>query len=288
MSHRDGLYAVLSHQSTDFSEQGHIAAAGDDAKLCDGIFDGGGDANGDVFRGENLHGNRLFGGWRAATRYNVASLASLITQVGRVRLGVALARGVGSLLLPTLRCSADVVKSVDAAPPPVPRLLFGGRPSAITRLVVAVVVDSLDRVPVRPRPHVAQERRKVVSPLVAHADAAPAVVGVAGRCGIVATLFRVLPRPIFRASGLSVCSLMGKRARHVNPKAAATARPANPQSVAGGFDLAAAVASTEPPGFRIFGVCSSKDDKATEPPPGKGNHGWHAHILRCVGVVAKR
>lgn len=72
--------------------------------------------------------------------------------------------------------------------PPVVCLLKRSRPSAILRRVVAVYVDSVDRVLGRwPRPHVGKKRREVVPPSIAHCYTASAVTLVAVMCAPVAT-----------------------------------------------------------------------------------------------------
>lgn len=63
--------------------------------------------------------------------------------------------------------SGEFVTSVAAIP-----TLFGiGGPSTVGRLVVAVIVDAIQRAPGWARPHVSQERLKTIDPFIADADA---------------------------------------------------------------------------------------------------------------------
>jgi hypothetical protein len=89
--------------------------------------------------------------------------------------------------------------TLTAMPPsirlPVSSLLALGRPSAILRLVITIVVDSLDRVAARPLAHVGQEvlERK---PSFADRDSS-AAVSMERKCvGIQASRFHGLPRRI--------------------------------------------------------------------------------------------
>src|SRR5665213_482869 len=66
-------------------------------------------------------------------------------------------------------------------------------PNAVAWLIVAVVVLAFERQASRTRPHVAVERRDIVAPLVAHRDAASAVVLVVLVVGVVATVLRAAP-----------------------------------------------------------------------------------------------
>lgn len=84
----------------------------------------------------------------------------------------------------------------NVAGPLVIRLLVRICPTAILRLVVAFVVDAIERMPERAWSHIAQERIKVVAPFRAHGDSAPAVVVVARLLGVIAPSFGSTPRAV--------------------------------------------------------------------------------------------
>lgn len=75
--------------------------------------------------------------------------------------------------------------------------LFDGRsPTAVLRAVGAVIVDTI-QAPIRwPLSHVSNKRRKGVQPFIAHADAAPTIVGISRQGRITATLFSSSPTAI--------------------------------------------------------------------------------------------
>jgi hypothetical protein len=52
------------------------------------------------------------------------------------------------------------------------RLFFGGSPSTVSRLVVPVIVNAINRQSIRPRPHISEEISEIVAPFLAYADAA--------------------------------------------------------------------------------------------------------------------
>lgn len=72
----------------------------------------------------------------------------------------------------------------------------GGRPTAISRLVIAARVDAVDAVPVRAWPHVLPERGEVSAPAVTDRDTASAVEPIVRRGRRVAPAFHVSPRHV--------------------------------------------------------------------------------------------
>lgn len=79
-------------------------------------------------------------------------------------------------------------------------LLSHSRPSAITRLVIAIIVNAIDRGARRSRPHVGIELREVVSPLWSHGYSTPSVNWVLRILRVVAPVFCVLPASKFRTA----------------------------------------------------------------------------------------
>lgn len=133
-------------------------------------------------------------------------------------------------------------------------LLGARRPSAIARLVVAVVVDSVQRVILRrSSAHVGQkslERR----PLLTHGNPAPTVIMVTGGIRVFAPLDHSGPRLKLRspsaANGLAVCGLCG--AALVLVIAAAALCRAAMEPCAHLDSLGAAIAAAKPMSARAF------------------------------------
>lgn len=93
--------------------------------------------------------------------------------------------------------------------PAVDGLLIIGRPSAITRLIVAAVVDALQGVEWRRfRAHVGKEVVKAL-PTFADGNAAPAISWVLRSFGILAALLHGAPRPVFRRVAFAMRRIPG-------------------------------------------------------------------------------
>lgn len=85
--------------------------------------------------------------------------------------------------------------ALPAARTAIPVLLKYRRPPTVAGLVVAVVIrPSIERVARRAFSHVAEERFEAATPLLAHFDAAPAVLREVLTRPVVAALFGALPR----------------------------------------------------------------------------------------------
>ncbi len=81
---------------------------------------------------------------------------------------------------------------------PVHGLLLAGSPSAVSRLIVAVVVDALNRViPRRSIAHVSEEGMEVDAPSLTHLNAAASITMETRYFGIVAALFHAAPCRVF-------------------------------------------------------------------------------------------
>jgi hypothetical protein len=78
----------------------------------------------------------------------------------------------------------------------VSRLFLRGRPPTIVRLIVSIIVDTLDRHALRRFSHVFQEGREVSPPALTNADTAPAVTSVCLAGRRVASVVHRVPRPI--------------------------------------------------------------------------------------------
>jgi hypothetical protein len=123
----------------------------------------------------------------------------------------------------------------DSAAAPLVRTLLRPRsPSAISGLVVPVVVDPVDRVlGGRPLSHVGQERLERVQPAVAHLDSASAVVFPTGAARVGAPILCAGPHPVFCTQTVSgrVSVRRCSRAPEFAPKATATPNTSAPQRV---------------------------------------------------------
>ena len=85
-------------------------------------------------------------------------------------------------------------------------LLFGGSPSTVAGLIVAIVVDAIQGLPLWARPHVLKERFKAVLPALADANAPSAPERELRRVRVETAILHRLPRPI----GLATASFAGK------------------------------------------------------------------------------
>ena len=133
----------------------------------------------------------------------------------------------------------DVARS-----PLVERLLGLCRPSTVTRLVISVVVVSLNRVSRWAFTHVTEEGGVIIEPAVTHRDASPAVMGKMCSSRVHAARLHIAPNLIGagRAVPMRPVCCPGTRGNH-----APTAGAASASEIAGLHDpLSAAIASTEP------------------------------------------
>src|SRR5262245_27301394 len=90
------------------------------------------------------------------------------------------------------------------------RLIMSGRPSAIRRLVIPIVVDAIDGViQARPFAHVVQERQEVSIPFGAYGDPASSVSRVRGVTFVSAARTHGIPRVVSGSSGVPM-SIRGR------------------------------------------------------------------------------
>lgn len=229
------------------------------------------------------HEGRLSAAGALPQRILRSALPACFYQVDGLGSLVALARGGGPLLTPTLHASAADVNRADA---PIVTLLDSGCPSAIAGLVRAVIVYAVKRCSWRTIAHVTIKGREVIAPVIRHANSAASIP----RKGIVilavAAFLGGLPAFVLARPG--ACVRRQPDGVRSSLQAAAAFHDTAAQPVASGFDFEAAVASATPSRFRIVNIRSVKNGEASEPPPSKADHGSHVTILRCVGVDAKR
>jgi hypothetical protein len=119
---------------------------------------------------------------------------------------------------PALNCKCHPIARDKVVPSGIAGLLSWCRPSAIVRLVIAVIIDPVNRVEGRRAlAHIGQKRRKGVQPLFAYGDSAPAVVFIIPMLRAVTSTLHALPRRVFRrvASEMSEMAAWAARIRIV-------------------------------------------------------------------------
>jgi len=118
--------------------------------------------------------------------------AAPVTTVRGRRMDTYLCRPYPEWLRSSLVCKRNVIALVVC-------LLFRRRPSHVPRLVIAVIVDSVDGIfGTRARPYIVIERRKRIAPFWANLDSARSVESVIVVRWIVATSFNVMPNAKLR------------------------------------------------------------------------------------------
>ena len=86
------------------------------------------------------------------------------------------------------------------------RLLFGCFPLAVTRFVVPIVIDSVNRVSWWRFSHIGQKLFEIVKPLVADFNSSVHVAFKSRAFRIVASVFHATPNPICASSAFAVCA----------------------------------------------------------------------------------
>ena len=82
------------------------------------------------------------------------------------------------------------------------------RPLTITRLIVAIVVNSVKRMlHRRPRTHITQKCTEVLSPGITYLDSAATVDGITGSLRIIAAFFHAGPYDVFGRFGEAMCAI---------------------------------------------------------------------------------
>ena len=108
------------------------------------------------------------------------------------------------LFRPLRHVQGQAVMGQPTIAPRVVALLLTAGPSAVSRLVVAVIVDAVNRVAGRARPHVGEEILEARKPTVTDCDSARSVKGVVVISRIEASLPDVVVDPVFGRSGRAV------------------------------------------------------------------------------------
>lgn len=104
------------------------------------------------------------------------------------------------------------------------------RPSAVPWFIVTIIVNPIECQSGRTRPHVAEERREISTPFLAHGDSTQAIMSCERSLLTVATALGLAPSAIFSGSRKSMCSVSGRR-DGTSKTPAAFARPLSQSSV---------------------------------------------------------
>lgn len=172
------------------------------------------------------------------------------------------------------------VPAVEAGFAPVIRLLFRGRPSTVARLIVAIVVDSVDRVPRgRAAPHVMNERRETLCPGRTHDYAATAIFVIVTGARRVASALHQCPHVVFRCCAQSMRSVYEPGSFSVK---ASTREDLSAEVILPHGGNTAAVTSTAPcavPRRRSF--CFAENGESAEPLARQGRFASMFHGAHC-------
>ena len=139
------------------------------------------------------------------------------------------------------------------------RLFCNRCPAAIARLIVAVIVDAVDRVcGGRPWPHVLVERREGIAPPLTYNNPAAAVARPVLALGILAAFNHVSPYLVFGELGIAVN-------RIAEALATAACRCSVPKVTANNGPFLAARATTKPQGLALRVVANVANDRPVSP-----------------------
>jgi hypothetical protein len=140
------------------------------------------------------------------------------------------------------------------------QLFFLGLPATVARLIVAVVVETTERMMRRTLAHIGHECLEAILPTVTHRNATSAVVSIIHRIRIKTPRLRCAPRTILTAKGLAVCQMQGSGKFVIETAAAASI--SGSQGIASNNALVAAITPAHPSGTptAIAGSVAAFDD----------------------------
>lgn len=157
-------------------------------------------------------------------------------------------------------------------------LLFLRGPATIAGLVMAIVVDAVNRHSLSwAWAYVSQEGREVVAPFFAHPNAAASIEMVDAMRLCITASQHARPRGVFRRPSCSSTSSMpDARDGHFQFQADATLLPTTSQIIPSDRARGAAVTHALPEATALRRTIRQTDDRqATEAPTGHINEGWH-------------
>jgi hypothetical protein len=142
----------------------------------------------------------------------------------------------------------------------VTRLLKRCGPSAVRRLVVAVRIYAVERLAWRAWPHVGKEGSEVVTPSVAHRDAAATVKAKLRVCLYETTSFSVGPRLVFARCSPASCVPVSSRSRNerFGSEAATASGSAISQRIASHVGRGTAITNARPDGTSSRAIRSAQ------------------------------
>ena len=127
----------------------------------------------------------------------------------------------------------------------IPGLFLLGRPSAVLRLIVSVIINAVNAMlGRRPRAHVGEERLERISPALADADTAMAVPLVRRVVGVITAAFHPCPRAVLWTRPAT--RRMTVAGAHVSVEASTTAAHACLEALVEDKSLGAAGTAAEP------------------------------------------
>lgn len=160
------------------------------------------------------------------------------------------------------------------------RLLQAGRPAAVARLIVAVVVDAIERMQERgARAHVGVEGGERVPPAIADGDAAAAVIRPRGVRATETAAFHGAPRFVF---GRALQAVGAPCAVEIREQASATSGMPAPQRSRGHLHGIAAIAPRQPDRLVVSVMQRSRrDDQPADTLPDAIDK-RHSHRLQIL------
>lgn len=150
-------------------------------------------------------------------------------------------------------------------PPTIVLLSFGVCPSAITRFVIAIVVNPIKAQPFRRFPHIFKKTTEVTRPPITHSDATPTIIGIARMICIITTTFRSSPGRIFfgmLTNSMTVFSCTGSS--YFLMQAATTFRSTSLQTSSVRIYMLTTLTFTNPRTLTTASSRSSNDCQASE------------------------
>lgn len=164
-------------------------------------------------------------------------------------------------------------------------LLFQAGPSHVAWFVVPVHVDPVKGVVLRAPADISQERREIVTPLVAHRDSATTVVFESNGALFEASGFRGHPRAVLACSALSVCRVLSHETITVD--AATALSPTRDQVRGHNVDHLSAFAQTPPALGSVSRQSDTQHGQSTEHTAGQvyASHVDHCNVIAPFGTI---
>jgi len=148
---------------------------------------------------------------------------------------------------PLNQWARDAIIGKQDGTPLIVGLLRRGRPPAIGRLIVAIIVNTVKRVfGARPRTHIGKEILKGIAPALAYRDAATAIIMILPICFAMAALKHTFPRAPFWRIGHVMSAALAYFSKALNFLATAICNMAIAQALTESDKMRTARANTQP------------------------------------------